>query len=201
MDYDRELSVLRKENKRLQDDLNKTEDNYNEQCLLYKQKLNDERQCAIEIKEEMRELRNNYDKKINSLVQQILDKDDEINRLRSELRENTLYQRSSINKSPEDVNMADHILFHGHHRSLTPSGSPFIHSHSNSSHIHPNPITDSIGGSLRSSLIFNNLKPNQSEGNEALENASRIECKQCYSLLNPNDFYNHIRKDGSCAIV
>lgn len=158
--------------------MNKTEDNYNEQCLLYKQKLNDERQRAVEIKDEMSELRNSYEKKINSLMQQILDKDDEIMRLRSELRESTLYQRSSINKSPEDPNMADHVVFHGHHRSLTPSGSPFIHSHSNSSHFHPNPVTDSIGGSLRSSLIFNNLKPNQSETHEALENASRIECRQ-----------------------
>lgn len=149
----------------------------------------------------MAEMRNNYDKKVNHLMQQILDKDDEIAKLRSELRENMLYHRSTLHKSPDDVNFTDQTVLYKHNRSLTPSGLPFMHSHSNSLNIHPNPITDSISGSLRSSLIFNNLKPTLPDNYEALENASRIECRQCYSLLNPNDFYNHIRKDGTCAIT
>lgn len=58
----REIGQLVKENKRLQNDLNNTEENYNEQCLLYKQKLNDERQRNVEIREEMTDMRISYDK-------------------------------------------------------------------------------------------------------------------------------------------
>jgi predicted nucleic acid-binding Zn-ribbon protein len=70
-DLQHEIETLKSENRRLQEDLNKTEDNYNEQCLLYKHKLNDERQRTVEVREEMTELRNKYDKKLNALMQQL----------------------------------------------------------------------------------------------------------------------------------
>lgn len=77
---------MKKEIKSLQDDLNKTEQNYNEQCILYKQKLNDERQRNVEIKEQMTELRDIYDKKVNLLMRQLFDKEDEIINMKSEFR-------------------------------------------------------------------------------------------------------------------
>ena len=66
--------------------MNKTEQNYNEQCILYKQKLNDERQRNVEIKEQMTELRDIYDKKVNLLMRQLFDKEDEIINMKSEFR-------------------------------------------------------------------------------------------------------------------
>ena len=63
----KEIENLTKENKQLHNDLNQTEENYNDQCLFYKQKLNDERQRTIEVKEELTEMKNSYEKKISEL--------------------------------------------------------------------------------------------------------------------------------------
>lgn len=170
----RGLAYLRMENKRLENDLRNTEDNLNEQCLLYKQKLNDERQRTIEVKEEMTNMRINYSNKINNLMQQLSDKDEEISKYKGEGRESMIFQRSSIGKSPDDTHIIEHSLSHSHNRSLTPTGSVFMHSHNNSSQINNNMILDSMGDSVRSSLAFNNLRASTS-AHSIQDGASRIE--------------------------
>lgn len=120
-------------------------------------------------------MRSNYDKKINKLMQQLLEKDEEIMRLRSDVRrDSNLFQRSSIGKSSEESNLIEpHV--NQSNRSLTPIGSPFVHHNcTNSSQIHQNIMLESIGESVRSSIAFNNPKDSMNELN-LFDKASRIE--------------------------
>lgn len=149
-DYKREAISIKKEYKRIQDDLNRTEENYNEQCLLYKQKLNDERQRTVEVKEEMTELRAKYDAKINSIMQKLMDKEDEVVKLKSELRENNEFQRSSITRSPDEV-IGDHNILPKHQRSLTPGSGFFVNNYNHSN------LMSSMNESLRSSINKNRI--------------------------------------------
>jgi hypothetical protein len=153
-DFKREATTLKKENKRIQDDLNRTEENNNEQILLYKQKLNDERQRTIEVKEEMTEIRTKYDAKINLMMQKHMDKEDEIVKLKGELRDNNDFHRSSITRSPDEF-INDHGIQQKHQRSFTPSNAFYAHHHNNSN------LMSSFNGSVRSSI---NLHQNQNTG-------------------------------------
>lgn len=167
-DYKREAIAMKKEYKRIQDDLNRTEENYNEQCLLYKQKLNDERQRTVEVKEEMTELRTKYDAKINSMMQKLMDKEDEVNKLKGELRENNDFQRSSITRSPDEV-IGDHSVLPRHQRSLTPGSGFFVNNYNHSN------LISSMNESVRSSINQNRIS---GKSICAPDNDNVIECMQ-----------------------
>jgi hypothetical protein len=127
------------------------------------------------VKEEMTEMRAKYDKKINKLMKQLLEKDEEILRLRSDARrDSNLFQRSSIGKSTEESNLIEPSVIQID-RSLTPNASRFVHhNYNNSSQIHQNILLESMGESVRSSLGFNNPKESVNEIN-LFDKASRIE--------------------------
>jgi hypothetical protein len=208
----KEIKSLKKEIRRLENDLNKTEENYNEQWILYKQKLNDERQRTIEAKEQMTELRDNYDKKINNFMKQLIDKEDEIVNLKGDMRESNWFQRLSAGNTPEEGNYFWGNAFN-HNRSQTPTTSLFTH-HQDTISIHGNmnPV-DSAGNSIRSSMNLRNSTPIWLENlsdleyktlrkyQQMIDNANRIECVSCSSLLHPNDFYDHIKEQGKCSYI
>lgn len=163
------MKAMKKEIKRLQDDLNKTEENYNEQCLLYKQKLNDERQRTVEVKEQMTELRDSYDKKINKMMKSLVEKDEEIMTIRSDLRGNNIFQRASVMTSPDDENLSGSVILM-HDRCQTPTTNLLMNNYNNSS-FSQNPMIDSSGSSLRSSINQKLITPMW------LENLSEVEYK------------------------
>jgi hypothetical protein len=180
-DYKREATALKKENKRMQDDLNRTEENNNEQILLYKQKLNFERQRTIEVKEESTEIRTKYDAKINIMMQKQMDKEDEIVKLKGELRDNNDFLRSSITRSPSEF-IGDHSLQQKHQRSYTPGNAFYANHHNNSN------LMSSYNGSARSSI---NLHQHQNVGSSMHapdnDNANVFEWMQCNTVMTPNE--------------
>lgn len=202
----KEIESLKKEIKSLQDDLNKTEQNYNEQCILYKQKLNDERQRNVEIKEQMTELRDIYDKKVNLLMRQLFDKEDEIINMKSEFRGSWIFERCSSGK-PHDVANSNNRES-THNRSQTPTTCLMTHNYENSCSNNHNPLIESTGNSISSSYNLKSFPPvwleNLSDNEyktlrkyqQLIDNASRIECAKCKALLHPNMFYDHIKDEG-----
>ena len=176
-DCNKEIDGLIKENNRLQNDLNQTEENYNEQWLLYKQKLNDERKRNKEIKEEMKEMKTTFEKRISAIIEQIKEKDEEIEKLRTD-------GRTSVVDS-EDHGM-DSVIIHESSRVYDQNSMGFYRDRR-----------------TRSSVNFQNediANAREDADKYLIENANRIEWRKWLNLLNPTSFYGHFKYDGTCAM-
>ena len=137
----------------------------------------------------MTEMRNKYDKRINNFMQKLSDKEDEIARLRGDLRDSTIFQRSSIPRSPDVGQLIDSTIFQGHNRSLTPNSNTFMQ-HNNS--IQMGSVIDHSGGSLRSSL---NCNKNIQQNNSMIDNFNRAECRNCCNGCTTNYAYKFPNND------
>ena len=186
-DWSKQILSLVKENARLQKDLNKTEENYNEQCLFYKQKINDERQRNIDIKEEITDLRNMYEKKVNNYTNQLLEREQELNKIKREIKELGL-SKSSIFKSTKENNWVDSTVIYDNNRSFTPNSCSFVQERTTK---FSSSFNQDEG--LRSSQLTIDQR--------LMQNANRVEWKQCLNLLNLTSFYGHLKNDGTCMMM
>lgn len=99
----------------------------------------------------------------------------------------TGFTRSSISKSTRDTNGIDSTVIYDNTRSFTPS------SHSNT-HDKGNRTSWSFTQDMNSRSQFG-------MDQVVMQNANRIEWKQCLNLLNLSSFYSHLKNDGSCIMT